>query len=205
MNKKLLHQNGLILFSEANFPKNKIYQYGFSMENAKIAPTCCGFNPDKVFLHSKDKKEKLVIGNYCFISPDVYFILASDHSVNHLSTFPFLVRVLEMENEALSKGDIIIKDDVFIGLNSIILSGVNIGQGAIVNAGSVVTKDIPPYAIVEGSPAKIVNYRFEPEIIKKLLQIDYSKITDKKIKLLGKNLYKEITPQNIDEILKQIL
>ena len=86
----------------------------------------------------------------------------------------------------------------------IILSGVTINQGAIVAANSVVTKDIPPYAIVGGNPAKIIKYRFEPEIIEELIKFDFSKLNKNNIKLLEKELYTKLTKNNINDILKKI-
>lgn len=94
---------------------------------------------------------KLYIGNYCSIAPDVKFILSADHYVDHISTFPFKVKVLGEKAEAISKGDIVIDDDVWIGQRSMILSGVHVGQGAIIAAGAVVTKDIPPYSVWGGT------------------------------------------------------
>ncbi len=162
-----------------------------------------GFNKNNVLFHSESQKERLIIGDFCSFAPNVAFILASEHSYKGLSTYPFKVKILGEDFEAQSKGDIVIKDDVWIGLNSIILSGVTINQGAIVAAGSVVTKDVPPYAIVGGNPAKVIKYRFEPEIIEKLVKFDYSKLTEEKIKILGEKLYTEITKDNIDELLKE--
>lgn len=161
------------------------------------------FNINNVEYFSTTGKEKLIIGDYCSIGPDVRFIVASEHQYKGLSTYPFKVKILGEDFEAQSKGDIIVKDDVWIGLNSIILSGLTIGQGAVVAAGSVVTKDVPPYAIVGGNPAKVIKYRFEPEIIEKLLQFDYSNLTEEKIQILGEKLYTEITKDNIDELLKE--
>ena len=147
--------------------------------------------------------EKLIIGNYCSIAPGVRFIVSSDHSYKGLSTYPFKVWNLDYDWEAKSKGSIIVNDDVWICANAIILSGVTIGQGAIIGAGAVVTKNVPPYAIVVGNPAKIIKYRFEPEIIEKLLTFDFSKLTEERIKKIGTKLYKEITKENVDELLKE--
>lgn len=83
-----------------------------------------------------------------------------------------------MEREALSKGDIVIEDDVWVGENALILSGVTIRQGAIVAAGAVVTKDVEPYSIVAGIPAKIIKYRFSEELRKELLNIDIPALFD---------------------------
>jgi virginiamycin A acetyltransferase len=80
------------------------------------------------------------------------------------------------------KGDIIIENDVWIGANSTIMSGIKIGNGAIVAAGSTVTKDVPPYAIVAGNPAKVVKYRFTEEQIEKLLSISWWDWDEQKIR-----------------------
>lgn len=148
--------------------------------------------------------EKLYIGSFCSIAPNVLFVVASDHNYKCLSTFPFKVMIAGEKAEALSKGSIIVKDDVWIGANSTILSGVTINQGAIVAAGSVVTKDVPAYAIVGGNPAKVIKYRFSEPIIQKLLKIDYSKLSDETILENLNTLYTEITEENIDTILKKI-
>ena len=82
-------------------------------------------------------------------------------------------------NEAWSKGPIVINDDVWLGTNALILSGIEIGQGAVIAAGAVVTNDIPPYAIAAGVPAKVIKYRFNQEMIDKLLQLDLGKMDEK--------------------------
>lgn len=134
----------------------------------------------------------LKIGNYCSIAPNVSFILSADHYINHISTYPFKVKIMKEKFEGKSKGNIVVNDDVWIGYGAIIMSGVHIGQGAIIAAGALITKDIPPYAIVGGVPAKIIKYRFKPEIIKELLKIDYNKLTKKDIANNIDKLYVEI-------------
>lgn len=136
--------------------------------------------------------QHLSIGNYCSIAQEVMFVLNADHYVNHISTFPFKVKVLGEKWEGTSKGDIIVEDDVWIGYNATIMSGVRIGQGAVIAAGAVVTKDIPPYAIVGGVPAKLIKYRFEPEIVEELLKIDYGRLTDEMIKEHIDELYTDL-------------
>lgn len=137
--------------------------------------------------------KKLKIGNYCSIAENVMFLLEADHYVNHISTFPFKVKTVKShEYEAVSKGDIIVEDDVWIGYGSTILSGVHIGQGAIVAAGAVVTKDVPPYAIVGGNPAKVIKYRFDSNIIKEFMEIDYSKLDESMIRDNIENLYEDV-------------
>ncbi len=136
---------------------------------------------------------KLTIKNYCSIGPKVTFVLNSDHELSHITSYPFKVKLLKsMDYEATSKGDIIVDDDVWIGYGATIMSGVHIGQGAVVAAGAVVTKDVPPYAIVGGVPAKVIKYRFEPEMIEELLKIDYSKLTKEDIEKHIDELYVEL-------------
>jgi virginiamycin A acetyltransferase len=134
------------------------------------------------------KNVKLIIGSYCSIASNVTFLLGHDHSVDLISTFPFKTKVLGMQKtEAISKGSIIIDDDVWIGYGAIIMSGVHINQGAVIAAGAVVTKDIPAYAIVGGVPAKVIKYRFDSEIIQELLKKDFEKLS---YEMIGKNLDK---------------
>lgn len=148
--------------------------------------------------------EHLSIGNYVSIAPNVYFILGGNHKYTSFSTFPYKVFVFGEEKEALSKGPIIVEDDVWIGMGSIILSGVRLGQGSVVAAGSVVTKDVPNYAIVAGNPAIVIKYRFDEEIISILNQLDFSKINDE-ILWENKNiLYEELKHDNCKKLIDSL-
>lgn len=151
-----------------------------------------------VYTHNNDNH--LYIGHYCSIGPNVQFVLSADHRLDTISTFPFEVKVLGKVKEGVSKGDIIVKDDVWIGASAIILSGVTIGQGAVVAAGAVVTKDIPPYAVVTGVPAKVIKYRFSEEVIEKLMNLDYSKLSSDMIRENVEKLYIPIDESNVDEL-----
>lgn len=146
-------------------------------------------------------KNKLIIGNYCSIADDVKFLLGCEHQIKTISTFPFKVWSFGAEMEAGSKGNIVLKDDVWIGTDVIICSGVIIGQGAIVAAGSVVTKDIEPYAIVGGNPAKLIKYRFDESMRKRLLELDIVKLFDSFSKEDVPLIYEDLT----EEVLKKIL
>lgn len=139
------------------------------------------------------KKEKLYIGNFCSIAQEVMFVLNADHYTDHFSTYPFKTKIISGELEGTSKGNIIIEDDVWIGYRAIIMSGVKIGQGAVVAAGAVVTKDVPAYSIVGGIPAKVIKYRFDSSIISEMIKADYSKLSKDKIVRLEKKLYQKIT------------
>lgn len=152
---------------------------------------------------------KLIIGNYVSIAEHVTFLLDVEHHYNYISTFPFLVKALYCTtNEAFGKGNIVVDDDVWIGYNSLILSGVHIGQGAVVAAGSVVTKDIAPYSIVAGNPAKVIRKRFSDEIIQKLEEINYQKLTPEIIRRHKDEFYKEILDKKdlkwIEKIIEDI-
>lgn len=146
--------------------------------------------------------EHLEIGNYCSIGGEVLFMLGGNHKYTYVSTYPFNVMSLGKVSEAYTNGPITLKDDVWIGQRATIMSGVTIGQGAIVAAGSVVSKDVPPYAIVGGVPAKVIKYRFSQDIIDKLLLIDYKNLDYETIKNNQKLLYTEVTKDNLDVILK---
>lgn len=148
-----------------------------------------------------NENEGLEIGNFVSIAEDVKFILGGNHQLNIFTTYPFKVMMFGEKVEALTKGKIIVKDDVWIGMSVLILSGITIGQGAVIAAGSVVTKDVPPYAIVGGNPAKILKYRFSSEIIEKVKNVDLSKIKLKKNK---GNLYEKLTEKNIKNLLEEI-
>lgn len=129
---------------------------------------------------------KIIIGNFCSIAQEVLILLGGNHSLNWVTTFPFEKEPLFFNNRPnnnyeSSKGDVIIGNDVWIGRRSIILSGITIGDGAVIAAGSVVTKDVPPFTIVGGNPAKIIKKRFEEDIIKALLEIAWWNFEDNKI------------------------
>lgn len=115
---------------------------------------------------------KLTIGKFCSIADGVKIILGGRHIVNWVTTSPIWILDNEIKlTHTLPKykNSVIIENDVWIATNSLILSPVTLGNGCVVAAGSVVTKDVPPYAIVAGNPAKIVRYRFTEETIMKLL------------------------------------
>lgn len=137
---------------------------------------------------------KLYIGNFCSIASGVSFVVAADHAMQHISTYPFKTLCLDnAQGEAVTKGDIRVDDDVWIGYGATVLSGVHIGQGAVIAAGAVVTKDVPPYAIVGGVPAKIIGYRFEEGIRNELLKVDFSQLDGDTIRQNLDKLYMPLT------------
>jgi len=151
-----------------------------------------------------DGEETLTIGSFCSIARGVHFLLASEHPYRGLSTFPFKVMVRGDRSEALSKGSIVVEDDVWIGMNALICSGVRIGQGAVIAAGSVVTHDVEPYAIVGGNPAHLIKYRFGESVRRKLVQFDYSKLDISHLANEVEAFYEPITDSNVDVVLSKI-
>lgn len=134
------------------------------------------FEEYNVLYNYHPEKVKLVIGKFCAIAAETRFIMTGDHKLDAINTYPFPVfqQGWEIAYNTLDlpvKGDIIVGNDVWFGYNSLIKNGVTIGHGAIVAAGAVVVKDVPPYAIVAGNPGKIVKNRFDDATIERLLQI----------------------------------
>ncbi|OMD38021.1 hypothetical protein BSK56_30730 [Paenibacillus borealis] len=125
-----------------------------------------------------------VIGKYCSVAPGVR-IGGMNHPHNWVSTHPILYdenfRYIT-NNENTLKGKVIIEDDVWIGFNSIILDGVKVGKGSVIGAGAVVTKDVMPYSIMGGVPARLIKYRFSEEIISELLKIDWTNWDEETLK-----------------------
>jgi len=149
-----------------------------------------------------DDHSRLKIGSFCSIAPQVIFIVSAGHDMHRVSTYPFKAKVIDGSLEGIAKGDIIIGDDVWIGYGATILSGVRIGQGAVIAAGAVVDKDVPPYAVFGGVPAKVIKYRFDQPIIKYLLTLDYSSLTKDMINSHLDDLYKKIDDMSLDEVKK---
>ena len=134
------------------------------------------FVKNGVLYHYPVNHDTLTIGKYCSIACGAKFIFNSaNHTLHSLSTYPFPIFTAEWEwpvsriAEAWdNKGDITVGNDVWIGFEAVILAGVAIGDGAIIGARAVVTRDVPPYAIVGGVPARTIRPRFAPEIIAEL-------------------------------------
>ena len=118
---------------------------------------------------------RLTIGRYCSIADKVEILLGGDHRLDWVSTYPFAaMQALFPDAQApadyhSSRGDVVIGNDVWLGSGCMILSGVTVGHGAVVAARAVVTRDVAPYAVVAGNPARVVRKRFEPDTIAALL------------------------------------
>ena len=165
----------------------KINAYTFSEKNKPFTRDKVAYNNYSIGIGTYgepnildyDGKTKLEIGCYCSIANNVKILLGGNHRTDWISTYPFSVFEQQFSNakkvtgHPSSKGDIIIGHDVWIGDSAIILSGVTIGNGAVIAAASVITRNVGPYEIWAGNPAKLVKKRFTEEEISELLRIEW--------------------------------
>ena len=148
--------------------------------------------------------DKLIIGKFCQIAAGVNFVMnGANHQMNAVTTFPFYIfegwkQQVPPLNKMPLKGDTIIGNDVWIGQNVTILPGVHIGDGAIIGLNSVVGRDVAPYTIVAGNPAKVIRKRFDNQLIKLLLKLKW---WDKSIKEIN-DLIPILTDNNLAEVKK---
>ncbi len=134
------------------------------------------FQKNNVLYHYPVNGDRLKIGKFCSIACGAKFLFTSaNHALGSLSTYPFPIFFEEWGLDAKDirqawdkRGDIVIGNDVWIGFEAVILSGVTVGDGAIIGTRTVVTKDVPPYTIVGGAPARPIRRRFEDAVIEKL-------------------------------------
>jgi acetyltransferase-like isoleucine patch superfamily enzyme len=151
---------------------------------------------------------KLYIGNFCSIAEGVKILLGGNHRIDWVTTYPFGHRHTNIFNKfngighPSTKGDVIIGNDVWIGEGAKIMSGVIIGDGAVIANDSHVVKNVEPYSIVGGNPAKFIKYRFESEQIEKLLKIQWWNWDDSKINEFTPLLCNEDIDKFIEEALK---
>lgn len=139
------------------------------------------FEKNNVLYHYPVNGDKLKIGKFCSIACGAKFLFTSaNHTLRSLSTYPFPIFFEEWGLDAKNiceawdnKGDIVIGNDVWIGFEAVILSGVTIGDGAIIGTRAVVTKDVPPYTIVGGIPAKPIRKRFDDKTISQLEALNW--------------------------------
>ena len=150
--------------------------------------------------------DQLIIGKFCMIASDVKFIMnGANHLSNAISTYPFSIFgngwENAMEGKAYpNKGNIEIGNDVWIGYNATIMAGVKIGDGAIIATNSTVVSDVEPYTIVGGNPAREIKKRFSPEIIERLLKLQWWNWDIEKITKNVQNL----TDLDIDKLEKNV-
>jgi acetyltransferase-like isoleucine patch superfamily enzyme len=142
----------------------------------------------------ENNKARLVIGNFCSIATNVTIYLGGNHRTDWVTTYPFghihqtIFNTFNGDGHPSTKGDVIIGNDVWIGSNVTNMSGVKIGDGAVIANSSHVVKDVEPYSLVGGNPAKMIKYRFTREQIDKLLTIQWWNWDDAKLNTFLKRL-----------------
>lgn len=152
-----------------------------------VAPT--EFEKNNVLFNYPEFGDKLIIGKFCSIASGTKFIMGSaNHRLGSVTTYPFNVfggswqeNTPDHMSQLPFKGDIVIGNDVWIGRESIIMPGVKIGAGAIIAAYSVVTKDVEPYSVVGGNPARFIKKRFNDELIELLLEFKWWDLSPEKL------------------------
>ena len=184
------------------FKKKKIYKNYFLRDNLKLEieknlavigkwsygnPTICRW----------DWESKIIIGNFCSLGPDICFFIGGNHKLDWITTSPLpapqFSKVFKEANKIdifseKSRGNIEIGHDVWIGGRSTILSGVKIGTGAVIAAGTVVVNDVDPYTVSGGNPNKEIKKRFNDDVIKKILSTEWWLMRDQEIDVLSKYL-----------------
>lgn len=158
-------------------------------------------------IYENTNNATLTIGSFCSIALNVKIYLGGNHDINRVSTYPFghihnnIFNNFDGSGHPCSKGNVIIGNDVWICQNVTIMSGVTIGDGAVIACNSHVVKDVEPYTLVGGNPAKFIKYRFNNEQIKKLLEIKWWFWEDDKINKFSPLLCNN----NIDEFINSAI
>ena len=140
------------------------------------------YGKPKIFMYRNN--QTVSIGKFCSIGINISIYGGGEHKYDTVSTYPLKTLLIHKNKEnvdEISKGMVTIGNDVWIGDNAVILSGVKIGDGAVIGNSAIVARDVPPYAIVAGNPTELIKYRFQKDIIEKLLQISWWDWSESKI------------------------
>ncbi len=161
----------------------------YTIYNDFLNDPCC-FQKNNVLYHYPINQDKLIIGKFCSIACGVKFIFTSaNHSLKSTSTYTFPIffeewglDVKDITSAWDNKGNTVIGNDVWIGYEAVIMQGVTVGDGAIIGTRAVVTRDVPPYTIVGGVPAKVIRARFDEHTVSRLMRLKWWDWPQEKIK-----------------------
>jgi len=164
-----------VVFLKAHITRANISVGDFTYYDSPSHPE--RFQDDNVLHHYETQGDRLVIGKFCALAHGVTFVMnGANHRMDGISTFPFPIfghkwaEYTDLLSDLPSRGDTRIGNDVWLGMDALVMPGVSIGDGAIIAARAVVSADVPPYTVVAGNPARVVRERFAHEDAQRLLK-----------------------------------
>ena len=197
--KKIDYQMPLSIHEEVNLQNVKFGKHCQVAHHAEIANSSIG---DRTSIGRYTKIQAATLGKFCSISWNVT-IGATSHPLDRLSTHAFSYRkqfgIVDNDIE-IKKEKVIIGNDVWIGCDVVIMPGVNVGDGSVIGAGSIVTKDVPPYSIIVGNPGKKIRNRFSEEIIESLKEIQWWNFTESELKKAIPLMQESLTMTTIEQL-----
>lgn len=182
---------------------------GWAVDNCKVFVDRFTYDIGDADVITYGAGTTLFIGRYCSLAMAITFILGGNHRHDWATTFPFGHKYQEhlggegIVGHPVSKGDIVIGNDVWIAHGAKIMSGVTIGDGAVIATNSLIIKDVAPYEIVGGNPQRHISYRFEPEIIELLLELRWWGLPTEHVKVIAYELSQPPTVEKLKALIEQ--
>ena len=184
------------------------FGYSYVLNNCVITVGSYTYGANNIEIYDYNTAASLTIGKFCSISENVRVILAGEHRHRWVTTYPFGPGWSENDSInkwrefSISKGPVVVGNDVLISNGVTILSGVTIGDGAIIGANSLITKDVGPYEIVGGNPAKLIRKRFSQEMINLLLELQWWNFEPHIIQNILNDLCKEPSIEALQRLIR---